>query len=244
MMLINTKYRTTQSEIMDDFAMEGEILRDALDKIAKINQLLGGNQLTLQGVERLIQKSDLSQTITIVDVGCGNGDMLRWLADYGNEYNVMFQLIGIDANDFTITHARNLSSLYPNVSYRCEDVFSESFQQLEYDIVLCTLTLHHFKDEEIKSLLKVFQEKAKLGIVVNDLQRSALSYRLFQALCFVFGLNAMSREDGLVSILRGFKKEDLIAFSKQLGFNKYTIQWKWAFRYQWIISTNNLTPKS
>ena len=54
-MALNTKYRTDKSEIMDDFAMEGEILRDALDKIAKINQLLGGNQLTLRGVKDLFK---------------------------------------------------------------------------------------------------------------------------------------------------------------------------------------------
>jgi heme/copper-type cytochrome/quinol oxidase subunit 2 len=48
----------------------------------------------------------------------------------------------------------------------------------------------------------------------------------------------MSREDGLVSILRGFKKEELVAFSKQLQLNNFAIQWKWAFRYQWIIKTN------
>ena len=51
-MSINTKYRTNEPEIMDDFALEGETLRDALDKIAKINRLLGGNQLTLQGVQQ------------------------------------------------------------------------------------------------------------------------------------------------------------------------------------------------
>ena len=45
----------------------------------------------------------------------------------------------------------------------------------------------------------------------------------------------MSREDGLVSILRGFKKQELIQFSEKLNFKKYTIHWKWAFRYQWII---------
>jgi hypothetical protein len=39
----------------------------------------------------------------------------------------------------------------------------------------------------------------------------------------------------LVSILRGFKKKELQAFSKQLNLTKYTIDWKWAFRYQWII---------
>ena len=234
-MPINTKYRSDKPEIMDDFAMEGEILREALDKIAKINQLLGGNQLTLQGVQELIVKIPNGTEITIVDVGCGNGDMLRTLADYGIKHNFNFRLIGIDANNFTINHAVKLSKNYPNISYRCEDVFDKSFTELKYDIVLCTLTLHHFKEEEILRLMTVFNANSKIGIVINDLQRSALAYRLFQVLCFVFRLNSMSREDGLVSILRGFKKEDLVCFSKKLKLNNYKIQWKWAFRYQWII---------
>jgi hypothetical protein len=87
-------------------------------------------------------------------------------------------------------------------------------------------------------LLKVFHANARLGIVINDLQRSSVSYRLFQALCFVFRLNDMSREDGLISILRGFKKPELEQFSKKLHLQNYSIAWKWAFRYQWIIHTN------
>ena len=235
-MFLNTEFRSNEIEIMDDFALEGEILRDALDKIARINQLLGGNQLTLRGVQELITKLPKTTEIAIVDLGCGNGDMLRTLADYGFKNNLKFKLIGIDANNFTINHAKELSGNHPNISYRCEDVFGKSFSDLKYDIVLCTLTLHHFKEDEIFKLMSVFNANSSIGIVINDLHRSALAYRLFQVLCFVFRLNAMSREDGLTSILRGFKKEELIGFSKKLNFNNYTIQWKWAFRYQWIIS--------
>jgi 2-polyprenyl-3-methyl-5-hydroxy-6-metoxy-1,4-benzoquinol methylase len=206
-----------------------------LDKIAKINRLLGGNQLTLQGVQQLLKDISKSKTITIVDIGCGNGDMLRALADYGKKNNYSFNLIGIDANAFTVNHAETLSKAYENISYRCEDIFDAEFKSLPYDMVLCTLTLHHFKDEEILSLMKVFYQNASIGIVINDLHRSAIAYRLFQALCFVFQLNDMSREDGLVSILRGFKKAEIENYSKQLQLKKYTIQWKWAFRYQWII---------
>ena len=234
--MIDTKFRTNNPEIMDDFAMEGEILREALDKIAKINQLLGGNQLTLQGVQKLISNVDKIESITIVDVGCGNGDMLRKLADFGLKNNFKFNLIGIDANKFTINYAQKLSENYANIEYKCVDIFSNVFSELKYDIVLCTLTLHHFKDDEIENLLNVFYSNSKIGIVINDLHRSKLSYILFQGLCFVFGLNAMSKQDGLTSILRGFKKEELIHFSKKLNFKKYTIDWKWAFRYQWIIN--------
>ena len=236
-MYINTTHRTNQPEIMDDFDMKGEVLRDALDKIAKINQLLGGNKLTLNGVNSILKQYPNQEKITIVDVGCGNGDMLRTLADYAITNAIELELIGIDANQFTVDYAQKLSSHYPNISYRCEDIFDKAFENLSYDIVLCTLTLHHFKEEEIIKLLSVFKTNAKLGIVINDLQRSSISYRLFQALCFVFRLNDMSREDGLVSILRGFKKPELEHFSRKLQFKNYSIEWKWAFRYQWIINT-------
>jgi len=220
---------------MDDFALEGEVLRDALDKIAKINQFLGGNQLTLRGVQKLIKSQIKTNEITIVDVGCGNGDMLRTLADYGTKNNFIFRLIGIDANDFTINYARELSKEYANISFQCQDIFNESFKEVNYDIVLCTLTLHHFKDDEILKLMTVFKANSTIGIVINDLHRSAVSYRLFQLVCYLFRLNSMSRQDGLTSILRGFKKEELVYFSKKLKLNNYKIQWKWAFRYQWII---------
>jgi 2-polyprenyl-3-methyl-5-hydroxy-6-metoxy-1,4-benzoquinol methylase len=160
---------------------------------------------------------------------------LRTLSDFGYKNNYKFNLIGIDANAFTIDYATKLSKEYPNISYKCEDIFSKVFSQLEYDIMLCTLTLHHFKNEQINYLIELFSKQARIGIVINDLHRNIIAYRAFQVLCFIFRLNRMSREDGLVSILRGFKKQELINFSKINKLENYTINWKWAFRYQWII---------
>ena len=235
-MAINIKYRTQETEIMDDFLLQGEELRSALDQIAKINQLLGGNNLTLNATKKLLKKAGITKTITIADIGCGNGDMLRMLANYGKKNNISFKLIGVDANAFTINYAKTLSTAYSNIEYLCLDIFSEDFDELKYDLVLCTLTLHHFSNEQILNIITTFNKNAALGVVVNDLHRSKLAYRLFQIICFVFNLNSMSREDGLVSILRGFRKKELEAFSKKLNLKNYTISWKWAFRYQWIIS--------
>ncbi|RAJ37045.1 methyltransferase domain-containing protein [Pedobacter cryoconitis] len=234
-MFVDTTYRSTAPEIMDNFQMEGEILRDALDKIASINRLLGGNKVTIEGIIYLLRAQPKSTPIRITDIGCGNGDMLRALAAYAEKNDLNFILTGIDANNFTIEHARSLSSGYKNISYECIDIFDELNQQKSTDIILCTLTLHHFKEQEIIVLLQSFQRTARLGFVINDLQRSAIAYYLFLGLCFVFRLNDMSREDGLVSILRGFKRNDLVSFSKTLGLKNYFIKWKWAFRYQWIV---------
>jgi len=239
MSLVDTSKRSDEPEIMDDFSMKGEILRDALDKIASINRLLGGNSVTLQGVKEILNGNFPRKTAPtrILDVGCGNGDMLRNLADYAAKNGLHFELIGIDANDFTVGHARRLSKAYPNISYICADIFDEIKQESFYDVILCTLTLHHFKDSEIRQLMKGFESRAEMGIVVNDLHRSKIAYYLFVAICFLFRLNKMSRDDGLVSILRGFKRADLTAYSNQLNFKKYLLRWKWAFRYQWIIIT-------
>jgi 2-polyprenyl-3-methyl-5-hydroxy-6-metoxy-1,4-benzoquinol methylase len=51
----------------------------------------------------LIADNPKTAEITIVDVGCGNGDMLRTLADYGLQHNIKFNLI-VDANNFTVMH--------------------------------------------------------------------------------------------------------------------------------------------
>lgn len=236
-MPVDTTFRSTAPEIMDDFAMEGEILRDALDKIASINQLLGGNKVTLAGVKNLIGSKPSDQIIRITDIGCGNGDMLRTLANYAEKQGLHFILKGIDANKFTINHAQSLSTNYPNITYACTDICDDLNKKEPCDIMLCTLTLHHFKDEEIIDLLNNFKRSATMGIVINDLQRSAIAYYLFKALCYAFRLNDMSREDGLISILRGFKRADLLKYTKQLGVKSSSIKWKWAFRYQWIIKT-------
>lgn len=139
------------------------------------------------------------------------------LAKYGKKRNLNFKLVGIDANAFTIAYAKMLSKDFSNIEYLCMDIFSEEFSQLRYDIVLCTLTLHHFSTNQIEEIMDVLNKNASLGIVVNDLHRSKLAYHLFQLIGHVFNLNDMSRNDGLISILKGFKKNELEHLSKKLN---------------------------
>jgi len=94
--LVNTKQRSNATEIMDDFSLEGPILRDTLDKLAMINKFLGGNIVTINGVKSIIKNHSKSKEITIIDLGCGGGDILRDLAKYGQKKGYRFKLIGID----------------------------------------------------------------------------------------------------------------------------------------------------
>lgn len=234
-LFIDTTYRSNKKEIMDDFSMKGELLRDTLDKLGNINKWLGGNSVTLNGVATLLKDQSKEKTYTIIDLGCGHGDILRLVADYGRKHNFNLKLIGVDANQDAIDYANELSTMYPELTFKNVDIFSSEFKCLEFDIALATLFFHHFKEEEIIHILDNLSSKATLGIVVNDLQRSEIAYGLFKLLSLVIS-NHMIVQDGLTSILRAFKKDDLQLLSKQLNL-KSQIRWKWAFRYQWLIKT-------
>lgn len=232
-MFINTRQRSNKTEIMDDFSMKGELLRDTLDKLGNINKWLGGNRVTISGIKKLLKGQPKDKIYTIIDLGCGHGDILRLVADYGRKAGYKLKLVGIDANQDTIDYANELSTDYPELSFENKDIFSEEFNQLKYDIALATLFLHHFKTEALEQLLKQLADNAKLGLVINDLHRSEIAYGLFKLLSITIN-NQMIVEDGLTSILRAFKREDLEHLSKTLNL-KSEIRWKWAFRYQWLV---------
>jgi 2-polyprenyl-3-methyl-5-hydroxy-6-metoxy-1,4-benzoquinol methylase len=233
-MFIDTTNRSTEIEIMDDLDMSGEALINSLDQLANINKWLGGNKTTIDSLKTILKTQAKDKTISIIDLGCGNGDMLRKVAHFGKKNDYKFNLLGIDANQTTIDYAIKLSANFPEITYKKEDVLSKEFATHTYDIAMCTLFLHHFEDHVALDFVQTLLKNAKIGVVINDLHRHWLAYYLFKLLTSVIG-NKMTREDGLTSILKAFKRIDLEEFSKKLNY-KSTITWRWAFRYQWIIN--------
>ncbi|MBK9420813.1 MAG: methyltransferase domain-containing protein [Flavobacteriales bacterium] len=234
-MLVDTRFRSDRTELMDDLQMTGDLLGDTLDKLAIINRQLGGDRVTTSGVEALLKDIPLSREITFIDLGCGDGSMLRLLADIGRKAGRSFKFIGLDANAYTVAHARSCSKAYPEVSFQQMDVFSSQMHGLSYDIALATLFMHHFKNEQIEEMLRTIASNARIGIVINDLKRSKVAYYLF-GIYASFLRNHMIKHDGEISILRAFKRVDLERISTKLGL-KSEIRFKFAFRYQWIIRT-------
>lgn len=231
--LVDTTFRTEDTEIMDDFSIKGEVLNDALDKLATINRFLGGNKVTIQGLKILLKNHSKEKLITIVDLGCGGGDILKDIAKFGEREGYNLQLVGIDANENAVAYANQTNTEYKNIKFLALDVFSEEFKSLQYDVVITTLFLHHFKELQLLNLLGNLMKTATVGMVINDLHRHKLAYYLFK-LITVPVKNKMIIEDGLTSVLRGFKKTELKDMADKLGY-RYQLRWKWAFRYQWIL---------
>lgn len=235
-MFRDLSHRSTEIETMDDLEMSGDLLIRTLDTLATINQLLGGNRVALSGIKALLSHAPKDQKQTIVDLGCGNGDILRAIASWGRQNQYTFELIGIDANKTTVDYAEKLSSGFPEITYLQQDVLSDEFKSIKYDVALCTLFLHHFEDDILIELIKTMSSRAKIGVIVNDLHRHRLAYLLFSGLS-LFIKNKMITNDGLISITKGFKKKELIRYAQEINFPSQ-IKWRWAFRYQWIIKTS------
>ena len=232
--LVSTVKRSDAMEWMDDFELEGENIRSTLDQLAGINKWLGGNRISVSAVAKLLNGLPKSKLITINDMGCGHGNLLRIIADWGRKNNRNLVLKGIDANLSAINYGIELSSAYPEISYVHSEIEELTSADLNCDIAIGTLFFHHFDNLKIVEIIKKQLTFCRIGLVVNDLHRHRLAYYLFKGLC-LFISNRMIKNDGLISVLRGFKRKDLVSFTNQLNGHHH-IKWKWAFRYQWTIS--------
>ncbi len=231
------RYRSTEIEIMDDPNIPEIDLRNALLDISRSNKMLGGNTITFKAIEKLIKENPLKKEWILVDVGCGDGEMLRLIAHYFKNKDVTFRLIGIDLSSQSITMGKELSKEYPEIVLLEKDILTIDNEEFDCDIIICTLTLHHFKDEEIFVFMKQFVKLAQVAVVINDLQRSKIAYQLFRLFSRIFIKSYVAKNDGLVSIASGFKKQELKIFAQQLELKHSEITWKWAFRYLWLIKT-------
>ncbi|WP_297765857.1 methyltransferase domain-containing protein [uncultured Muriicola sp.] len=236
--MIRFKQRSTENELMDDLSLDEIQIRSILKDITLANKWLGGNNITIKALDRLF-KEHPREKYTILDIGCGDGSMLREVADHCAENHIKTQLIGLDLNEKSINIAKESSRGYGNIRYLTQDVLALKPEKFRCDILLCTLTLHHFSREQIHTFIKKFALLATIGIIVNDLDRNKIGFALFKVFSLVFMKTHVAKHDGLVSIKSGFTKNDFHIFSRSVPSMDYKVLWRWAFRYEWILTHPN-----
>lgn len=231
--------RSTQMEIMDDIDFQGEEMGRLLRDLKVVNQWLGGYKISMIALSNLLVDIPKNKTIRILDLGCGDGQMLRMCCDFVKKKGYEYEGIGIDFNENILKIAKEQSLSYPNIHYSKLDVVAQGEALPKCDITLCTLFLHHFPEKKLETLLQLVLDRTEYGIIINDLQRSRLAFRLFQ----IFGRVALqtqtARFDGLVSIARGFSQQELQRMANSLQNQSSKIHWKWAFRYLWVLKKTN-----
>lgn len=235
----NLSYRSNEKELIDDLELDNDALRQNLEELAVINKYLGGNQVTLSGLSKLLSDSkadNQKSKIIIADLGCGGGDMLMVMADWAEKKGINAQFIGIDANDFMIDFGTKRTAKYPNISYLHQDIYTEEFKEKSFDIVTMTLFCHHFSDESLITILKQLKKQTRFGIVINDIHRHWFAYYSIAWITKLFLKSYLVKNDAKLSVWRAFVREDLEKIIQKSGFTKYSIRWKWAFRWEVVLS--------
>jgi SAM-dependent methyltransferase len=228
------KYRSDEEEIIDDFSMAGEDIIKTFQTIERVNTLLGGNQVLVNGVRRLANKlpGQEGRPVHLYDLGCGSGDGLRAIARWARKKNIPIQLTGIDANEFIVEYAREKAFHYPEIQFVQQDIFDSECSLQKADLVTFNLCLHHFTEEEQTILIQKCLSDGVKGILINDLHRHWLAYYAFWGFSLLTRANKMAREDGLLSIKKGFRKKELSDLGENMGFSEPSVRWRWAFRYE------------
>ncbi|MCW5515316.1 methyltransferase domain-containing protein [Muriicola sp. Z0-33] len=231
---MNFTNRTSETELMDQPGVGKTRLKEVYRDLDRVNNMLGGNRITINAVSNML-KNQAPGPYTIVDVGCGDGSMLRALARFGRRQNIEFNLIGIDLSQNALDIAEELSESYSEISFLKKNILSDDQDTMACDVMICTLTLHHIKEEEMPLFLEKMVDIASIGVVINDLQRSRWAYYLFKVFSVIFIKTKIAKNDGLVSIRRGFAMKELQHLSSYLPSVSHSIKRKWAFRYAWAM---------
>ncbi len=232
--MVDFTLRSTEIEIMDTYSGTTKELDTILQDINKVNRLLGGYSITLNAVFKLLSLEN-RESYTILDMGCAEGTMLRKLAREARKRNIYLKLIGVDLNKQGLELATYYSTEYPEITYLEADILTADFSPYNIDVVMTTLTLHHFTDKGVVQFVNQFNSLASLGVVINDLERNPIAYYLFKAFSLFFIRTEIAKKDGLLSIRRAFKKKDLMGYAAQVKNASHQIEWKWAFRYVWVL---------
>ncbi|MFL6516336.1 MAG: methyltransferase domain-containing protein [Chthoniobacterales bacterium] len=203
-----------QPELMDrPQPVSAELQRD-LHNLCQLNRFFGSHRLVRYFLKRWLSPGD---TLRIVDLATGSGDIPRLIVDHARSVNATVFVDAVDQNPATLQIAQQLSGDYPEISFRQGDI-REWGEAGSYDIVLCSLALHHFSEDDAIRLLRRSRELPRRHVLVADLRRGYLaSIGVFLLTATVFR-EPMTRIDGRLSAARAFSFNELRSLAERAGW--------------------------
>jgi SAM-dependent methyltransferase len=185
-----------------------------LHDLVQVNRTARGYRPTLQWLEHAAQRSHQRRTLHIVDVGCGGGDMLRRIMDWGVRKRISVRLTGIDLNPLAVRVAREFAPIDSRIRWIVGEMDSID---TAYDPIISSLFTHHLADDEIVRFLAGMERVARRGWFINDLYRTWISYFGFKTMALAARWHHFVRHDGPVSIRRAFLPAEWKLYAEASG---------------------------
>ncbi len=202
-----TPTRRRGSEILDDPSHDPALAVRSLHDIAKANRLFGGRHAVLREITQLIRARGATHdhaSLSLLDIGTGLGDIPAATARLAHGQGIRLDTIGLELAPALAKAAQ------PACTHAIAgDALHLPFPDASVDFVTCSQVLHHFEGTEADVLLRECTRVARMAVVVADLRRSWLAVGGLWISSFALGFHPVSRNDGVVSILRGFTVPEL-----------------------------------
>lgn len=204
--------RLIADELMDDPALPVAEYIAVLHDLARVNRVTMAYRATLAFMRRAVGHR---KRISVLDVGFGDGDMLRRIARIAAARGVEARLVGVDLNGNSVTAAREATPLALPITYLHGDYADYAGES--WDCVISSLVAHHMTPEQLLAFLRFMDAEARVGWFVNDLHRHAVAYLGFPILAAAMGWHPIVRHDGRMSIARSYRSDEWQAILRQAG---------------------------
>jgi SAM-dependent methyltransferase len=225
--------RSTADELMDDRSIGGRELAEALAQLRLINSVLGGAEPTLEGVQRLWRAAGRPPQLHILDIGAGSGEVARRLCAWADQCGIELRITLIDIHPDTCAVAAAFHQAEPRITVQQGDAFALATNSC--DIVTAALFTHHFPTTVLPELVQAMARAARIGVVINDLQRHWLAWAAIALATRLLSRNRMIRHDAPLSVQRGFRRGELEALRRFPALAKLTCHWRPWFRYLVVV---------
>lgn len=194
--MLDLSRRAEDPELLDEGVPTEEALR-SLGDLRFVNRWLGNRRQLLRAVRPALSRSDAP---SLLDVGCGSGDVPVWIA---SQVGRPVSVVGVDLK------ALHLQAAPPSLRGVVADVHTLPFADARFDVVTASLFLHHFDGPDVARVLRELFRVTRRVLVVNDLRRARVPYVFGRATFPLLFRSRVSVEDGLLSIRRAFTLGEL-----------------------------------
>lgn len=195
--------RLDAEELMDNPALSEATYRAVLADLAKVNRATLAYRPTLQFLDRALAGR---KQFSLLDVGFGQGDMLRRIARWAYKREIAAKLVGVDLNPRSAPAARRATGADQPITYITGDY--ADFAGKDLDFVISSLVAHHMTRAQLLAFLGFMDANTQVGWFVNDLHRHRLSHAGYPVLAAAAGWHPIVRQDGRTSIARSFRADE------------------------------------
>lgn len=221
--------RSQELEHLDKGDYTPEEYEGCLRELRRVNRWLGDSRALRRSVLPELAR-DARREFSLLDVGAGSGELLREVAGWARQSGRRARLVGLELNARAAEGLAEESRDFWEIESVRGDALRLPFDDGAFDYVMCSLFTHHFRDDACARVLGEMARVARRRVYCIDLHRHPVAYYFYTTAGRLFLHNRLVREDGALSILRGFRPRELSRLAERAGLSDVRVERRFPYR--------------